>query len=243
MTMPFLTTSWLNLILATYRAPTSLLEKRLPPGLELDTRDGDAFVSVVGFEFFDTRVLGVPWPGHRHFAELNLRYYVRHGSERGVVFIREFVPRRAVSIVARLIYNEPYRTAPLRGETRNEAGRLTVSYILQYAGREHTFSATATKPPFCPAADSVEHFFKEHQWGFGISLGGRATRFLVEHPVWDVYPVDGYAVDLDWQAVYGSDWAFLQGAEPESVILAVGSKVKVYPKGKLDPMPRRPLAI
>jgi uncharacterized protein len=237
MAIPFLTASWSNLILVTYRVPRSLLEKRLPSGLEVDTRDNDAFVSLVGFEFFDTRVLGISWPGHRDFAELNLRYYVRRGSERGVVFIREFVPRRAVSIVAKLIYNEPYRTAPLSGGARNEAGKQNVSYTLQFAGREHTLSVTARKPAFRPEPDSVEHFFKEHQWGFGTSRGGVPTRFLVEHPVWDVYPVSSYDVDLDWQAVYGPEWAFLQGAEPESVILAVGSAVKVYSKGKLPPPP------
>src|SRR3954469_19204610 len=114
--MPFLTARWSNLCLFTYAVPRELLERRLPPGLELDRRDdleGEAFVSLVAFDFLDTRVLGVPWPGFRNFAELNLRFYVRHGEERGVVFVREFVPQRLVAWMARTLYQEPYQAAPL----------------------------------------------------------------------------------------------------------------------------------
>src|SRR5689334_13401141 len=103
MPFPFLTARWENLCLVTYTVPPALLEPRLPPGLTLDTRDGQAFVSLVAFQFLGTRVLGVPWPGYRNFPELNLRYYVRHGEERGVVFIREFVPRQLVAWLARAV--------------------------------------------------------------------------------------------------------------------------------------------
>src|SRR5215213_8997960 len=108
MARPFLTARWHNLFLATYPVPPALLEPRLPPGLTLDLRDGRAFVSLVAFEFLDTRVLGVPWPGYRDFAELNLRFYARRGEERGVVFLREFVPRFLIAWLARKLYNEPY---------------------------------------------------------------------------------------------------------------------------------------
>ena len=113
MSRPFLTAEWRNLFLATYAVPPSLLEARLPPGLALDTRDGHAFVSLVAFEFLNTRVLGVPWPGYRNFAELNLRFYVHRtlptrAVERGVVFVREFVPQRLVAGMARWLYNEPH---------------------------------------------------------------------------------------------------------------------------------------
>src|SRR2546423_13280170 len=100
---PFLTARWSKLFLATYAVPPALLRPRLAAGLELDTRDGQAFVSLVAFDFLDTRVLGVPWPGFRDFAELNLRFYVRRGADRGVMFVREFVPQRLVAWMARAI--------------------------------------------------------------------------------------------------------------------------------------------
>ena len=117
---PFLTARWENLAIISYTVPPDLLRPRLPPGLELDTRDGQAFVSLVPFDFFDTRVLGIPWPGYRDFPEINLRFYVRAGQERGIVFIREFVPKRLIAWMAKLCYNEPYSVAHVRERSRVE---------------------------------------------------------------------------------------------------------------------------
>jgi uncharacterized protein YqjF (DUF2071 family) len=228
MKRPFLTARWSHLILITYSVPASLLQDRLAPGLSLDTIDGQAFVSLVGFEFLETRVLGVSWPGYRNFAELNLRFYVRHGADRGVMFVREFVPQHLAAWIARVIYNEPYKAAPLEGSVlKNESG-ITVEYRLRFAGKTHKLSATSRKPPHLPPPESVEHFFKEHRWGFGKSRSGNTTRYEVAHPAWDVYPVDHYHVDLDWASVYGPEWKILDGAEPYSIVLAAGSPVAVY---------------
>jgi uncharacterized protein YqjF (DUF2071 family) len=230
---PFLTARWANLFLATYAAPPELLRPRLPAGLDLDLRDGRAFVSLVAFDFLDTRVLGVGVPGYRNFPEINLRFYVRRGGERGVVFVREWVPRRLVAWLARTLYNEPYAAAPMTSSVRDDPERIAVEHRLTVAGRVHTLRAVGGKPAYRPGPDSVEAFFKEHQWGFGRTRRGRTLRYEVRHPAWDVYPVQEFAVDLDWAAVYGPEWAPFQKAVPVSTILAAGSAVAVYPKGLL----------
>jgi uncharacterized protein YqjF (DUF2071 family) len=229
----FLTAHWNNLFLATYSVPPELLQNRLPPGLSLDLRDGSAFVSLVAFEFLHTRVLGIPWPGYRNFAELNLRFYVRQGEQRGVCFIREFVPQRVVAWMARLLYNEPYLAAPIAAIRQETADTITLDYRLYFAGREQRISVTGGKPASRPADDSIEHFFKEHHWGFGVTRAGQGIRYRVEHPVWDIYPVQSWQLDFDFAAVYGPEWGFLQQATPISTILAVGSPVSVFPKGEL----------
>jgi uncharacterized protein len=231
MPRPFLTARWTNLFLATYAVPPALLANRLPAGLELDTRDGQAFVSLVAFEFLDTRVRGVSWPGYRNFAELNLRFYVRHGGERGVVFIREFVPQRLVAWLAQLCYNEPYRAAPLEGAVSESQASVTAEYRLQWAGRIHSLRITGKVPSFRPHEQSTEHFFKEHRWGFGTTRRGETCRYEVVHPVWDVYPVVDYRIDFGWGAVYGTEWEFLGRENPCSTVFAVGSAVQVFPAG------------
>jgi uncharacterized protein YqjF (DUF2071 family) len=233
MPRPFLTARWTNLFLASYAVPPALLHKRLPPGLELDLRDGQAFVSLVAFEFLDTRVHGVAWPGYTNFAELNLRFYVRRGGERGVVFVREFVPARLVAWLARVIYNEPYRAAPLSGTISDGPAGVTAEYRLRWQGRTHTLRVTGAKPAYRPPETSTEHFFKEHRWGYGLDRRGRCIRYEVVHPAWDVYPVQSYQVDLDWAGVYGPEWEFLSGETPYSTVFAVGSAVQVFPKGGL----------
>jgi len=229
----FLTAHWNNLFLASYAVPPALLKKRVPPCLSLDLRDGSAFVSLVAFEFLHTRVFGIPWPGYRNFAELNLRFYVRQGERRGVVFLREFVPQRFVALMARLLYNEPYLAAPLWATRVESPDEIRMEYRLHFGGREQGIAATAAKPAVRPGEDSVEHFFKEHHWGFGTTRSGQAIRYEVAHPVWDVYPVRSYQLEFDFAAVYGPEWGFLQQATPISTVLAVGSAVSVFPKGQL----------
>src|SRR3989442_9486339 len=121
---PFLTARWSKLAILTWEAPPALLEPHLPAGLELDRRDGAAFASLVAFDFLDTRVLGIPWPGFTRFPEVNLRFYVRRGERRGVVFIREFVPQAIVAWLARALYHEPYLGAPLERSVGADPGAL-----------------------------------------------------------------------------------------------------------------------
>ena len=233
MPRPFLTARWTDLAIITYAVPPSLLALRLPRGLELDTRDGRVFVSLVAFNFAETRVLGVRWPGYRDFPELNLRYYVRRGTDRGVVFLREFVGKRLVAWLANWLYCENYRVAPVASTVKDLPDSRTMELRLTWAGRTHTLAVTGRKPAFTPPETGEEHFFKEHRWGFGVDRRGRPLRYEVIHPVWAVYPVQSYHVDLDWSAVYGPEWSCLQDQPPCSVVLAAGSEVAVYPKGRV----------
>ncbi|MBX9622774.1 MAG: DUF2071 domain-containing protein [Gemmataceae bacterium] len=227
----FLTARWCNLILANYAVPEELLRPRLPPGLDLDRRDGRCWASLVGFQFLDTRVLGIGWPGYRHFPEWNLRFYVREGDRRGVCFVREFVPQRLVAGLARLIYNEPYRAARMTMRIDDTPEAVTATYSVAWGGRTHSLRAAGLKPAVQPGPDSAEHFFKEHSWGYGVSRRGRPIRYEVNHPEWDVYPVRSFAADVDWGVLYGPEWAAMTTATPASVVLAAGSEVSVYPKG------------
>lgn len=235
--MRFLTARWENLCLFTYAVPPELLRPRLPSGLELDGRDGKCFVSLVAFWFANTKVWGIPWPTFRHFAELNLRFYVRHGSERGVVFIREFVPQRFVAWMARTLYNEPYYAAPLTHVVTEQADSVTAVCQLTWQGRQHTLRMTGKKPGVRVAADSVEHFFKEHKWGYNRNRKGRAVRYEVQHPEWKIYPVEHYELDFDFAAVYGPEWSFLKDQPPYSTVFAAGSEIAVFSKTDLPTAP------
>ncbi|MDE0204502.1 MAG: DUF2071 domain-containing protein, partial [Candidatus Tectomicrobia bacterium] len=97
----FLSANWRHLVMVNYEVDPNLLRSWLPAGVELDTWQGRTLASVVGFEFLATRVLGVQVPGHQDFHEVNLRFYVRRrvggGWRRGVVFVKELVPRRAIA--------------------------------------------------------------------------------------------------------------------------------------------------
>ena len=106
--MTFLNAAWRKLAFANYPVPPEVLSSYLPAGTELDTWMGHPYVSLIGFVFQDVRLLGLRVPFHVNFEEVNLRFYVRRkvdGSwRRGVVFVKEIVPKRAITLVANTLY-------------------------------------------------------------------------------------------------------------------------------------------
>lgn len=232
MPAPFLTARWSNLILATWALPDALLERFLPPGVELDRWNGSAHASLVAFDFHDTCVRGFRIPGFVNFPEVNLRIYVRHGERRGVVFVRELVPSVIVSTVARIFYNEPYFAADMSSSCIEEDGLIKVEHRVNWQGMPHRILASGSKETRIPSSDSVEHHFKEHSWGFGKSRGGALQTYRVEHPIWAVREVRDFICDVEFDQLYGQEWGVLASQPPMSVIFAEGSEIAVYP---LDP--------
>jgi len=231
----FLEAQWRDLIIASYAVDPGLLEMRIPVGLELDRFEGQAVCSLVGFRFADTRVLGVRWPGYRNFPEINLRFYVRErkSGRRGVVFVRELVRSRFVAFVARRLYNEPYVHATIDQRIEDRpAGRL-IEYGFAVGGGEGRIRVKVESGCEVPAEDSAEHWFKEHQWGYGTTRGGRALRYEVQHPWWDCHSVVSNEIDVDWGTVYGPEWSSMRDAQPLSVV-AAGSEIKVFGAERLD---------
>jgi uncharacterized protein len=223
----FLTARWSNLALLSYAVPDETLNDLTPPGCELDRLDGRAFVSLVAFDFTETAVAGVRWPGFRVFPEINLRFYVRQDRQRGVCFVREFVPCGFIALMAKVFYNEPYRGVPMTSEITETPQSIDVRHRLEIDGRQLSLSIRGDKPSVMPEDDSVEAFFKEHEYGYGISRRRRLIRYRVEHPKWNVFPVSSYKLDWDWPAAYGERWSFLQDRQPDHVLLAAGSRVRV----------------
>jgi uncharacterized protein len=184
-------------------------------------------VSLVAFDFLDTRVMLCRVPGHVDFPEVNLRTYVRHGGRRGVAFIREFVPRRLIATIARRAYNEPYRATPMDSATAVGPDRICVTHRWRWGGREHVLTAVGSTAVTIPPPESASHFFKEHEWGYGRGRHGRLLRYRVRHPIWPVREIHDLTLDVDFGALYGDVWAWLAEATPSSVVFAVGSPVVV----------------
>lgn len=227
----FLTAEWRDLILATYAVDPAVLEPRITSNLELDTIDGQAFVSLVAFDFLETAVLGIKWPGFVNFPEINLRFYVREKDDgrRGVMFVKELVPSRLVAWIARTIYNEPYFATQMRSSKEVSDETITVSHDWTWKGRSQSLVAVSDREALMPSEDSNEHFFKEHQWGFGVSRSGKPLEYEVRHPHWKVHTVRDLQLDVDFGHLYGAEFGSLNGAEPFSVVHAVGSEISVSP--------------
>lgn len=229
----FLTAEWRKLLMAQYAVDPAVLAPYLPSGVELDLFEGRCFVSLVGFLFDRVRVKRIPIPFHTRFEEINLRFYVIRrlpdgSTRRGVVFVRELVPRRAIAFVAHRFYEEPYLAVPTRHQISQQDDHLRVAYDWQYGGRWHRMAATADPRLIAIAPGSIEEFITEHYWGYTKRSNGSTSEYRVEHPRWHIHPLRAYESDVDFGALYGPAFAFLNTESPSSLLLAEGSAVKVY---------------
>jgi uncharacterized protein len=239
MTKPFLKAKWLNLAMLNYEVEQSTLADLVPAGTELDLWDGRLFVSVVGFQFLRTRVMGIPIPFHRDFDEVNLRFYVRRkaGNEwrRGVVFVRELVPRHAIAWVARLLYQEKYSATRMGHEVTlpgpQEFGRA--QYRWRWQGRWHNLSLSVTGKARPITDASEEEFIAEHYWGYSAQRDGGCVEYKVEHPRWSVWRAVDCGFDCDVAVLYGERFVAPLAHPPSSAFLADGSDVIVYQGVKL----------
>jgi uncharacterized protein YqjF (DUF2071 family) len=237
---PFLSAEWRYLAMMNFRIDPRLLEPFVPRGTELDLFHGETFVSLVGFLFRNTRVLGLNVPHHRHFEELNLRFYVvRHvdgEARRGVVFIKELAPRWAVCTVARVIYNENYAWLPMRHqllgfdeavEPANEELLRRVAYEWKYAGSWHSLHMNASGLAEPLAEGSHEQFITEHYWGYCRQRNGGTIEYHVEHPPWRVWRNASATLNCDVERLYGSHFTDTLSQQPISAFVADGSAITV----------------
>lgn len=230
MASTFLTAEWRKLVMANYAVDGALLDKYLPKHTETDTWNGTCYISLVGFMFLNTRIKGFRVPFHVNFEEVNLRFYVRHKDgnrwKRGVVFIKEIVPRSAITFFANNIYREHYETMPMQHSWLHTPEEITVAYRWK-KGRYHTLEATAENRPVSMEEGSEAEFITEHFWGYTKTNDTNTSEYEVAHPRWQVYPVAAYHIDVDFKQTYGADFDFLSGADPVSVFLAEGSEIFV----------------
>jgi uncharacterized protein len=243
---PFLTAEWRHLAMLQYEVDPAVLRPLVPDGTELDLWQGRALVSVVGFRFLETRILGTPIPFHRHFDEVNLRFYVRRmargGPRRAVVFIREIVPRRAIALVARLCYNEPYVALPMRhtiamdGAEDGKPGRVRYEWL--HRDEWAALEVETRGPPARPATGSEEEFISEHYWGYTAQRDGSCREYQVAHLPWRTWVVERPSLRCDAERLYGPSFARALTGSPRSAFLADGSSVAVFRGRRLGGDPR-----
>ncbi len=234
-TRVFLTAEWRYLAMLNYRVPADWLAPFVPAGTELDLWDGAAYVSVVGFLFRDTRLLGVGIPFHRSFEEVNLRMYVRRtvGGQvrRAVTFLRELVPRPAIAIVARLAYNEPYRALAMRHIIELDAARETPTSVVYEWRAASSWTRLAVEPmgnrePLRPGSE--EEFITQHYWGCTRQRDGSTIEYEVRHPPWRVWQLRRAVLQGELTSAFGERFASFISGQPHSAFLADGSAVDVY---------------
>jgi len=239
----FLTAKWRYLVMLNYRVDAALLRPYVPAGTQLDSWKGENYISLVGFQFLDTKILGLPIPWHRNFEEVNLRFYVRrvvNGElRRGVVFLKEIVPRFAIAFVARQLYNEKYVTQPMSHEhlySKDNSTQLErVNYSWGNSSKRCALTISVTGSPASIAAGSQEEFITEHYWGYAQQRNGTALEYHVAHPRWSIWNAEDAMFCGDASNLYGRTFNEIISRKPGSAFLADGSEVSVYKGVVIEP--------
>jgi uncharacterized protein YqjF (DUF2071 family) len=231
----FLTAEWRYLAMLNYEVERGILEPKLPAGTELDFFNGRTFVSVIGFRFLATRLMGVRIPFHSDFDEVNLRFYVRRQEggavKRGVVFIREIVPHATIARVARWAYNENYMALPMRHqiEATGETGPARVEYAWRVANCWNRLSVLCDGGASAPLPEgSLQQFIAEHYWGYTGQADGGTVEYEVAHPPWRIWPVARAELELDGAPLFDDAFSGVLHRSPDSAFLADGSAVTVF---------------
>ncbi len=233
----FLTAYWKNLLFMNYEVEPDVLKPYLPKGVELDLFNGKCLASLVGFLFLQTKLRGIGFPFHRNFEEFNLRFYVRRNEgtsfKRGVVFVKEIVPRRMISWVAYTLYGERYFYHRMKHRINETESGIDVSYSFRVNNRWNEIRATAdvVKKPLITGTE--EEFITEHYWGYTKMKNGATSEYQVQHPRWNLHPVNSYGVNVDIEDLYGQQWQQYLSAEPASVFMADGSPVTIFTRNTI----------
>jgi uncharacterized protein len=229
----FLSAGWQDLVMLNYEVEANLLSRYVPLGTTLDSFNGRTYLSLVGFRFCNTKLLGCfPVPFHANFDEVNLRFYVRRkeGNDvrRGVVFIAEVVPRRAIAITARLVYGENYTHLPMKNRIETQGLNKTIEYRWKVGDQWCTLFAQAVGLPSRPQEGSLEQFITEHFWGYSTQRDGGSVEYHVSHVPWQVWASANAGFEGETSALYGGALATVLQRRPDCAFVADGSPVIVF---------------
>lgn len=249
--------TWRDLAVLSWWVDPARLAAHVPVGLEADTWDGRALISVVGVSFLDLRLAGVPVPGLRTLIQVNVRIYVRRrvaGEVRhGVRFLLQLAPSVVAAAGARLALHEPYRSRDMRlDDVRQPRGRRTLVYgwreDRELTDGDVTPGGRAARDPWQHVRvvvgperrleggpGTLETFILQRCWGYTPQPDGTTLEYAVQHPQWWTRPVEAAHLEAAWgEDLLPADVAALLGTSPDVALFAEGSAIEVHRPERLS---------
>ena len=182
--------SWQKLLFAHYRVDSDIIRPMIPAELEIDTYEGEAWISVVPFLMNYVHLRGLPsFPTTGKFPELNVRTYVTHGDKAGVWFFSLDAASILAVTVARLTFNLPYYYAKMSIETAQN----TVHYKSQRqhpsaspANFDAQYTPTAPIQAYDPA--SLDRWLTDRYVLYSANRQGKLFIGHITHLPWQLQP-------------------------------------------------------
>ena len=189
---------WTDLLFAHWPVDPEPLRRQLPPGLELDLHDGQAWIGVVPFRMSDVGVRGLPAPPVvGTFPEVNVRTYVRHGDRNGVWFLSLDAASRLAVAGGRAAFHLPYFLASMAIEPRSDGAAFrSARRDPRGAPAVLDVSYAPTGPVRLAEPGSFEAWSTDRMRLFAADGAGRLTRTEIRHGPWPLQPAEAsFAVE------------------------------------------------
>jgi uncharacterized protein YqjF (DUF2071 family) len=222
-----------NRAIAVYAAPPSPVGSLLPDALAPVTREGMAFLSLVGAELTNIQGLGRSVLGLRRAPVVELRVHVRPAqapaSAHGTWTVQAHASRRRLAWGARWLYGEPVAVTSMQPLCRTHPDRREVTYRFDSNGREQRVRVESDgTSAAAPSPEASSSLFLRPSWRFGTNRHGRLWRARVTRSKAALCPVRTHHVTLDAASVYGTAGRLLDSASPAHVYLAPETSVALY---------------
>ena len=182
--------TWSSLLFAHWRVDADLVQSQLPSGLQVDTRDGDAWVGVVPFAMSDIAPRGcpaVPWLSR--FLELNVRTYVVRDGKPGVWFFSLDAANPVAVRLARWTFNLPYMNATMALATDAASGAITYRSSRTHRGEVPAEYEAVYEPQgdaFQPTSGTLDHWLTARYCLYSANRSGKLFRGEILHPPWNL---------------------------------------------------------
>jgi uncharacterized protein len=218
---------WHELLFAHWPVPASMLRPLIPQGLEIDTREGLAWLGVIPFRMSGVRLRGTPSiPGLSAFPELNVRTYVRCGEKPGVWFFSLDAGNAVAVAVARAWFRLPYFRAWM--ETRVNGGWIEYRSVRRHAvapAAELRMRYRGCGTEQVPESGTLAHWLTERYCLYAAGARGKIYRGEIHHAPWKLRSAEA---EIERNTMAAALRVELPAEEPV-IYFAVRQEVVVWP--------------
>jgi len=203
---PVMTQVWRDVTFAHWPVPADAVKALLPPSLDVDTYQGHAWVSLVGFEMDALRLRGFPAiPTTHQFLEFNVRTYVVGPEGPGVWFCSLDVAQWLPALVARIGFALPYDKGSV--DVSHDGSHIVWTVDRTWPERAQGSLAVAVDAEdVVPVVDDALAAFLTSRWRlYAKTRGGRLVTAPVEHEPWPLTSARFIGADTGLASIAGFD--------------------------------------